>query len=238
MVEMKRIVVYAVILTALALLVGVYMGMIYAQDQHRVEYVSNNTTVYRVIHSTIDGDPTIHEMVFEVMVVSDGVDEEQVNRALLMCPNVFGYTIIENDPGRYYFTVDEGFWAGYGGIPFPNEDEDYLMLVVDREEYPECQVAGVTVEFTDYYLPEVDPYGTITVVWDENWSDMTLTNVIYHECAHSIETAPVLDSPEMGEFDQWLQDQQIGSYPSLTERGWIGLRNNWVVNEYLCSVSG
>lgn len=218
MVEMRRVIVYAVILAALALLVGAYMGMIYAQDQNRIEY--------EVTYNVVEGDPTEHLMTFDVMVVSDGVDVEQVERAILMCPNVFGYTMVENDPSSYYYTSGS-FWEGYGGIPFPNQGETYTILVVDREEYPDCQAAGVTIP----------PNGWITVIWEEGWSDMITANVITHECAHQIETDDYVDymDENIGAFDEWLVAQNMGTYPCPNQYGWMPTYTDFVIDKYLTS---
>lgn len=214
--KVKDVLVYTIALLAIFLLLFGFIVLIgYTGD----------TYAYNVTHVTVEGDPTIHEMTFEVMIV-DEIDDEKFMRGLMLCPNVFGYRMVENDPSRYYYTQG-AFWEGSGGVPFPNNMERNLILVVDRDNYPDCEFAGVTIP----------PSGDCVIVTEDLWSEKVISSVVYHECTHNVETSNQIDhmTKNLGAFDTWMVSQHIGTYPLLSKNGWCSLYSDWVVTGYLQS---
>ncbi len=212
--SIKDVLVYAIaLLTIFLLLFGFIVLIGYTGD----------TYAYNVTHVTVEGDPTLHEMTFEVMIV-DSIDEEKLIRGLMLCPNVFGYTVVEDNPARYYYTQGS-FWEGSGGVPFPHNYERNLILVVDKDNYPDCQFAGVTIP----------PSGDCVIVMEDIWTEKVISNVIYHECTHNIETSNQIDhmTQNLGAFDAWMASQRIGTYPLLNKNGWCSLYSDWAVTGFL-----
>lgn len=179
---------------------------------------------YNVTYKTIDTDPTLHSQIYEVMIL-DGVPRDKVERSLQLCPNVFGYTIVEEDISRYWYVG----WEGFEGTPFPNDDNDYLILIADSDKYPNCNAGGFT-------LP---PSGRVTVLYRDWWSDITLAHVIEHECAHNTEMyVNKLDNMDMNavDFNVWLAYSGYGVYPVYYDN-WDAVFSEFVINEYLMKSS-
>lgn len=146
----------------------------------------------------VEGDVSEHITTFEVMI-GPGVDRQAVYRALMLCPNAYGFTIIPYDEERVMpFPCD-----GYDNAPFPNDNEDWLIVFIDGDQY-DANAAGWTV---------TDNRGRITVQAEETWPDMILAHVITHECTHQFETGR-LDYPEenSGALGIWEDEQWLGEY--------------------------
>ncbi len=212
MVNWKRISIILLFLLAVSVLIIGYA------------YTINDQTVYHVTYKSITGDPTEHVQVYEVMVFP-GVDAEQVNRSLMLCPNVFGYSVIPYDESRFFYTPD---WWEWECCPYPNDGETYLILVVDHDQYPGISAGAWTSS----------PDGRVIVFVRDNWPDMLLSDVITHECCHNIEgDVNIMDYQGVYwiQFSEWLENQWYvnDNGSGINANGMTRLYNDWAIDEIL-----
>jgi hypothetical protein len=183
------------------------LGYVYTIGQQRVGNIT---------YQKIQGDKTEHLTTFEVMI-EPGVDADKVYRALMLCPNAYGYTLVTYDEDRLMASP----W--YVPAPFPKDNEDWLIVVADGDIY-EADVAGWTVQYT----------GRIVVLDLDEYPDIILASIITHECTHQFEKGRLdFYNNNMGVYSLWIYDEWIGYYPKLGENGWKALYNLYILDEYL-----
>jgi len=205
-IDWKRVCVYLVVILEFVCLYIGYFAMI---DQNR----PGNAT-YKVVA----GDHTEHLTTFEVMI-EPGVDADKVYRALMLCPNAYGYVIIPYDESRLMASP----W--YAPAPFPKDGEDWLIVIADGEVYP-SDVGGWTVQYT----------GRIVVLDLDRYPDVILASIITHECTHQFESGRLdFYTANIAAYSLWIHDEWIGVYPEMGENGWKSLYNLYILDEYLNS---
>ena len=204
-VDWKRVSVYLLFALAFSCL---FLGCVYTIGQQR--------PMGTVTYQKIQGDKSEHLTTFEVMI-EPGVDADKVYRALMLCPNAYGYVIIPYDESR----VEPSQW--YAPAPFPKEGEDWLIVVADGDVYP-ADVGGWTIPYT----------GRIVVLDLDRYPDLILASIITHECTHQFE-AGRLDyyTNNLAAYRFWVNDEWLGFYPKMDENGWKALYNLYILDEYL-----
>lgn len=219
MIHWKRV---SILLLILLMLSGLIIGYCYLLG----DFDARQHITYNITNKVIEGDPTLHGQIYEVMIMP-GVDEETVQDALKLVSNQYGFTIVPYDPAR----VHPSPWNNFDYAPFPCEDESYLIVMVPRDDYPTVPAAGWTLMGT----------GRITVLVDEAYPAPILAGIIEHECTHNIEDVNKLDYPKnvvyRYEFNRWLSDTWYGSEMSISNNTWSLLRNRWEIDTYLSARS-
>lgn len=174
--------------------------------------------VTKITVKTVTGS-VVHDQIYEVMILDETVDPALVRHAILLTPNVFGFVMVPEDTDWYY--IDEN------GMPWP--DEDFLVLFIDRENYPYMinnNLAGYTSS----------PSGRVVIGIGDNWTAMYIAEVLTHECTHNVEITKRLDfgylEENRREFSNWLWLNGYGTYPDGFT-GWNGVYSVHVIDEYL-----
>lgn len=201
----KRVSIYLLFALAFSCLT---LGYVYTISLQRP--LANHT------YQKINGDTSEHLTTFEVMI-GDGVDPYKVYRALMLCPNAFGFVIIPYDESRLMPSP----W--YAPAPFPKDNEDWLIVIADGDTY-QAPYGGWTVQYT----------GRIVVLDKDAYPDMILTSIITHECTHQFERGR-LDHQDLnfGPYAGWIYSEWLGYYPKLGENGWDALYNIYILDCYL-----
>ena len=182
-------------------------------------------TTYNVTYKTVSGDPTLHDQVYEVMII-DGINETYVENALLMVPNEFGFIIVPPDTSRY----GPAGWKDYPDTPFPVGGETYLIIVCDITRYQNTEWDKLIAR--GWTTP---PDGRVVILVNASTCpEMRLTEIIEHECGHNVELTPKLDNFtwNIPGFNSWLGSVGYGYYPG-DMAAWSLLYNRYVIFEYL-----
>lgn len=185
-------------------------------------------TQYNVTYKTLDGDPTLHDQVYEVMIL-DGINRSYVEKALLLVPNEFGFVIVDEDPARY----GPAGWRDYPDVPFPYANQSYLLVIGNITKYQNCVHNGDLIA-RGWTIP---PTGRAVVLIDEGTCPVVrLGEIVEHECGHNVELTPKLDdfAANILPFNTWLGAVGYGSYPD-NPKAWIPIYNKFVINEYLAA---
>jgi hypothetical protein len=192
-----------------------YASLGYYHYTHKVTVVENKTFIEYVFN--ISDSDSEHIKVYDVMVL-EGVDEERVRRALMLSPNAYGYNFIEPNISRYHFDTN--------GVPFPNDNETFLIIVGDAEDYPRADCGGYT-----YFGSE-----RIVVLVKDSYPDMIVMNMIVHECTHNLEgEVNTIDRMYIYEstVKYWGMTQWYLSGSKLSDHGVSGMANLWVIDNYM-----
>lgn len=214
-----QIILVGVLFVALAALMCIGFGFL---------IINTPPTDYNVTYKTLDGDPTLHDQVYEVMII-DGVNRSYVEKALLLVPNEFGFVIVDEDPARY----GPAGWVDFPDVPFPNTDQTYLIVIANITKYQNCVHNGDLIA-RGWTVP---PAGRTVVLMDEcTCPEIRLSEIIEHECAHNVELTPKLDNfpANVLQYNGWLRAVGYGSYPD-NPRTWIPIYNKFVIDEYLAA---
>ena len=173
-----------------------------------------------ITYKNISGE-AMHGQVYEVMIIDDTINPAVIEHALMMVPNQYAFVMVDHDPSRYGPIV----WEDWPVTPWPNED--YLILVTEREQYPGLPAAGWTVR----------PTGRIVIAPTPYWHPVFLAEVIEHECGHNVEIGDKLDFMALhtDEFTDWTWRMGYGIYPDQFT-GWNLIYQRFVLDEYLTSI--
>ncbi|HPC12966.1 MAG TPA: hypothetical protein PLN36_01205 [Bacteroidales bacterium] len=194
---------------------GLYFGLGYYHYTHKVTVVENKTFVQYMFNIT--GKSTEHIKIYDVMVLEKS-DEERVRRALMLAPNAYGFNFIEPNESRYYLDTN--------GVPFPNENETFMVIVAHGENYPNADCAGYTM-----YNSE-----RVVVLVKESYPDMIIMNMIVHECTHNLEgdenTIDKLYIYE-SEVNYWGTQQWYFTDRELSGNGMSGMFSLMVIDNYM-----